>query len=420
MGGKICIFEDQGWVNLSPLTLTRPAYELRCGMSSLKEKILRQFPGKEVILHCRDYLADAVAEENSGFQVNELPSDSCLFINGRVLADSDLVKKIDPNREGVYMKGEIVVASLLRGKSLEPIRRRMGQPLSRQDFSGLTDNVRQIEAKLIDYPWDLIRENASRIEEEFQLLAQGGEILGKIYENVCLIEKGNIYIGKDSKIKPGVVLDAEEGPIYIGEGVEVFPNATIQGPAFIGDGSKIKIGAKICEGTSIGEVCKVGGEVEETIIHSYSNKQHEGFLGHSYLGMWINLGADTNNSDLKNNYSTVKVYLNGQLVDTGSLFVGLFMGDHSKSGINTMFNTGTVVGVMSNVFGGDYPPKFIPSFAWGGSQGLVEHDLERALDTARRVMGRRDRELTPAQEKVLRKVFELTKPERERMKGCLK
>jgi len=197
--------------------------------------------------------------------------------------------------------------------------------------------------------------------------------------------------------------------------VTVFPNATIEGPAFVGDDSRIKIGAKIYQGTTIGEVCKVGGEVEASIIHSHSNKQHDGFLGHSYLGQWVNLGADTNNSDLKNNYGTVKVYVEGEMVDTGSLFVGLMMGDHSKSGINTMFNTGTVVGVMCNVYGAGFPPKFIPSYTWGGAQELIEYELDKALDTARRVMARRDVQLTQAQEEMLRAVFELTRPLREKL-----
>ncbi|MFQ5865804.1 MAG: transferase, partial [bacterium] len=159
----------------------------------------------------------------------------------------------------------------------------------------------------------------------------------------------------------------------------------------------------------------VGGEMEKSIIHSYSNKQHEGFLGHAYLGQWVNIGAGTNNSDLKNNYSSVKVDLGGAVVDSGSQFVGLFMGDHSKTGINTMFNTGTVVGVMSNVFGAGFPPRFIPSFVWGGHDGFVEHELEKALETARRVMARRRIEMSSAYERLLRLIFDLTQSERDRM-----
>ena len=230
------------------------------------------------------------------------------------------------------------------------------------------------------------------------------------------MNRDEIFVGQGAKVKPGAVLDAEGGPIIIEPGATIFPNATIEGPAFIGEKSLIKIGAKIYEGTSIGEVCKVGGEVEETIIHSYSNKQHDGFLGHSYLGMWVNLGADTNNSDLKNNYGNVKVYVDGGIVDSGSMFVGLTMGDHSKSGINTMFNTGTMVGVSCNVYGGGFPPKFIPSFTWGGAEGLLEYRLDKALETARAVMGRRKIELTASDEELMREIFRETAQERANLK----
>jgi len=185
------------------------------------------------------------------------------------------------------------------------------------------------------------------------------------------------------------------------------PNAVIQGPCYVGEKSKIKIGAKIYPGTSIGEFCKVGGEVEESIIHSYSNKQHDGFLGHAYLGQWVNIGAGANNSDLKNNYSKVNVYVNGELIDSDSLFVGLTMGDHSKTGINTMFNTGTVVGVMCNIFGADLFSKFVPSFSWGSVRKMTENKLDKALQTARLVMGRRGQDMTPEYENMLKHVHEM-------------
>ncbi|MBI3004934.1 MAG: transferase, partial [Ignavibacteriales bacterium] len=213
----------------------------------------------------------------------------------------------------------------------------------------------------------------------------------------------------------GVVIDTEDGPVIIGKNVKVFPNATIIGPVFIGDNSWIKVGAQIYENTSIGPVCKVGGEVEETIIHSYSNKQHAGFLGHSYIAPWVNLGADTNNSDLKNNYGNVKVYVNGQQVDTGLQFVGLTMGDHSKAAINSMFNTGTVVGVCSNIFGFGFPPKYVPSFSWGAAgETFTTFSIDKAIEVARRVMARRKIELTATEEKLFRKIFELTSDDRKK------
>ena len=172
------------------------------------------------------------------------------------------------------------------------------------------------------------------------------------------------------------------------------------------------MGARIYGETSIGPGCKIGGEIAETIVHGFSNKQHEGFVGHSYLGEWVNLGAGTDTSDLKNNYSTVRVRLHREIVDSGEMFVGLFMGDHSKCGIGTTFNTGTVVGTCCNIFGSDYPPKYIPSFLWGGSAGFEEHDPDRALETARRAMRRRGREPGAELEAVLRKVYEITSDSR--------
>jgi len=405
----ICIFEDRDVDKLHPLTLTRPVYDLRCGFSSLKEKVMHQFPLSAVALHCRKYLEDCVAEDNPGTKVNQLESDECLFINGRTLVNSYFLQDLDTNRECLYVAEGQIAAALLRGENLKAVR--FGDAL---DFESVEKNVErcEVEANLLAYPWHLIHNNAAEIVYDFGKLKKAGEIHGAVSEHAVLLNREQIYIGHNSVIKAGVVLDAEAGPIYIGSGVTVMANAVILGPCFIGNKSQIKIGAKIYSGCSIGEVCKVGGEVDETIIHSHSNKQHDGFLGHAYLGQWVNLGADTNNSDLKNNYSNVKVMVQGKPVDSGSMFVGLFMGDHSKTGINTMFNTGTVVGAMSNVFGAGLPPKYIPSFSWGGSQGLTEHHIDKAIETARAVMARRKVTMTDASERMLRHVHELTKPER--------
>jgi UDP-N-acetylglucosamine diphosphorylase/glucosamine-1-phosphate N-acetyltransferase len=209
-------------------------------------------------------------------------------------------------------------------------------------------------------------------------------------------------------------MDASTGPIFIEKNVTIFPNAVIQGPFYIGESSKIKSCATIYPNVSIGTVCKVGGEVEDTIIHPFSNKQHSGFLGHSYLGSWINLGADTNNSDLQNNYGTIKVQINGKHIDSGKQFVGLLMGDHSKTAINKMFNTGTVVGFSSNVFGAGFPPKYIPSFGWGGSESMKEYKLAKAIETAKAVFTRRDKNFSTDDEKLFEYIFNLTKVDRSK------
>jgi UDP-N-acetylglucosamine diphosphorylase/glucosamine-1-phosphate N-acetyltransferase len=191
------------------------------------------------------------------------------------------------------------------------------------------------------------------------------------------------------------------------------PQSTIAGPTYIGKGSTIKVGAKIYAGTSIGEVCKVGGEVEESIMHSYSNKQHDGFLGHAYVGMWVNLGAGTSNSDLKNDYGIVRVEIGGETIDTGSMYVGATIGDHSKTGILTALNTGTIVGTGCNLYGAVLHDKFVPSFTWGEGGAYVEYRLEKFLRVARSVMARRKMELSTAEESMLREAFSLTADERK-------
>ncbi|NUO80284.1 GlmU family protein [candidate division KSB1 bacterium] len=406
MTPTFCLFEDERSAQFYPLSLTRPVFDLRCGMTSLREKIARQFPQTQLFLFCREYLADSMREANPECRVNELPKEPSWFVNGGFLFSASLPRNLQ--KELLCKHNGKTVAAFIKPERLAIVDQSLKLP---ESLSGIAEH--EVEGTWLNYPWDLVHANAKAIARDFAFYKRGGQSLGKIYPNVTLLDEQNIFIAPSAKVKPGVVLDAEEGPIYIDEGATIMANASLQGPVYVGKNSTIKMGAKIYEGTSIGEVCKVGGEVEESIIHGYSNKQHEGFLGHAYLGEWVNLGADTNNSDLKNNYGTVKVYINGQSVDSGSLFVGLFMGDHAKTGINTMFNTGTVVGVMSNVFGPGYPSKAMPSFAWGGVPALETYALEKALATARRVMARRKRELTEAQEKVLRHVFAMTEAERQ-------
>jgi UDP-N-acetylglucosamine diphosphorylase/glucosamine-1-phosphate N-acetyltransferase len=257
--------------------------------------------------------------------------------------------------------------------------------------------------------WDIIDWNGEYLVNDLQMLDKGGQINGIVSPGVHLIEKESIFISKTAQLKPGVVVDASEGPVWIEEGVTVMPNATLEGPIYIGKNSLIKVGAKLYGNTTIGPVCKIGGEVEGCIVQGYSNKQHDGFLGHSYLGSWANLGADTNNSDLKNNYGKIQVLLNGRLMDTGKQFLGLIMGDHSKTAINTMFNTGTIVGVNCNIFGAGMPPRFVPSFSWGGADKLVEYRLDKIIEVAKIVMGRRKITFTDKDEQLFLEVKKLAK-----------
>lgn len=414
---QICIFEGIHYARLLPLVYTRPVYDLRVGITLLKEKVIRLFPEAKVTLHCRSYLAEVMKEKYPQYRINEIDEDEpCLFVNGRVLVEDDFLSQIDlsdPN-DVLYVNGEYIIAAKVSGSKLAEMKNCLNGLFTFSDFDGLVK--KRVDVKVINYMWDAIHYNASAIKQDFNFIVKDKKekILGKVYEGAHLVNKDQIFIDEGAVVKPGVVLDAEDGPIYIGKNAKIFPNAVIIGPCYVGDNSAIKAGAKIYEGTSIGEVCKIGGEVEECIIHSYSNKQHEGFLGHAYLGQWVNLGADTNNSDLKNNYGSVRVYINDELVDSGSMFVGLTMGDHSKSGINSMFNTGTVVGVGCNIYGAGLPPKYIPSFCWGGAEMMTTYDIEKSLEVARRVMARRKMNLSAAEEKLLRKVFDLTRDERRK------
>ncbi|MCX5749689.1 MAG: putative sugar nucleotidyl transferase [Candidatus Saganbacteria bacterium] len=367
----IQFFDDEEVRNLRPLNFIKMTEELRCGVLTLEEK--------------------------AGLLFSRTRSPFTLLLNSRLIAGPDLAKEIAVRKhEHVFTSNGRIVAALIRKKDIA-----FSRTSAIQFFNSSVIHRREIRASLVSYPWDIIHKNAEEIKNDIALLRPKRSL------------NKDIYIGKDCKIKPGVVLDPEDGPIFIDDGAKILANSVIMGPCYIGKGTTIKAIAKIYGGTSIGPMCKVGGEVEGSIFQGYSNKQHDGFLGHSYICEWVNLGADTNNSDLKNNYSNVKVYMNGKMIDSGIMFVGLMMGDHSKAGINTMFNTGTVVGVSSNVFGAGFPPKFIPSFSWGGAEKMVEYDIEKAIQTAKAVMKRRRFVMTIDYENKLRSVFAETAQERK-------
>lgn len=406
---SIFVFEDEYWEKLRPITLTHPTWEIRSGMMTNLERMRALLKESDFFLQARDYMEDYLKECYS-LPINALREGEILLLNG-ALKDPELVieneREIEPGRAFLDKEGRLLFVLLLNPKI------DIGRPLTLEEIGEQIKEEVKLGYRLPLFLWDVMKSNGERIVKDFELLGRRG-VHGEVMPGVHMVNPKDIYIGRGAKIKPGVVLDAEEGPIYIGDGTLIGPNAVLSGPVAIGEKSFIKMCSKIEENTSTGPVTKLGGEVEATIFQGYSNKQHEGFLGHSYIGSWVNLGADTNNSDLKNTYGPVRVDFFGESLDTGEIFVGLFMGDHSKSGINTMFNTGTIVGVASNIYGGDYPPKFIPSFAWGGSGGFTVHGIEKAIVTAKRVMARRKVELTPAYEKMMRRLFDMTEGERRR------
>ncbi|MGE5498798.1 MAG: GlmU family protein [Syntrophothermus sp.] len=415
---QLCIFEDIYFDRLEPLIYSRPTYDLICGINSLRAKILRAYPEVKYSLHCRQYLEPVVKAKNPNVDVNKIEDDACLFVNGRILAPPDMMGQIPLEDTGnkLYLNKGTIIAARVSGSKLQELKGNLFDLFSMADFDGIP--AEQVEIRHIDYIWDLITNNRQQLLCDFEILTREKEekILGKVYPGAHLLGKENIFIDSGAEIKPGAVLDAEKGPIYIDKNAVIAANAVIEDGVYIGEGSQVKSCARIYDNVSIGKICKVGGEVEDTIILPYTNKQHSGFMGHAYLGSWVNIGADTNCSDLKNNYGSVKIYVNGEVVDSGTQFLGAIMGDHTKTAINTMFNTGTIVGYSCNIFGAGFPAKYLPSFSWGGSDAVTTYDLQRSIETARRAMQRRDYNMTEQDEKLFRKIFDLTTKER-RKKG---
>lgn len=411
---QICIYEDEKYSNFYPLSYTRPVYELVCGINTLIEKIIRVSSGLKIALHCRQYLEATLKHRYPDAEINKINDNSCLFINGRVLASEDIAKIVlEDSEDCIYKSGNEITAVRLSKRNLTNIKNNFADTLNFKSFQDLP--VKRVNVNLYNYLWEMISDNGSEIVKYTEELTKDKSAFTdpKDFEGVNFINADKIFIRKNVTIKPGVVIDATNGAVYIDESVFIYSNAVIEGPAYIGKDSKIKIGAAIYENVSIGSNCKIGGEVEDAIILPYTNKQHAGFIGHSYLGSWVNLGADTNCSDLKNNYSTVNVNLNGETIDTGMQFLGVIIGDHSKSAINTMFNTGTIIGVSSNIFGAGFPQKSIPSFSWGGADGLITYELNKSIQTAKIVFGRRNKEFMTDDKKLFETVFSLTKEERK-------
>ncbi len=414
----IYLFEDQGFEWLLPLVWTRPVYELRSGALSIREKVTALFPDAGMVLHARAYLAPALRERYPDLSVNSFPDvpRAGLFVNGRLLPDKTvvhLIRRLMREGEFLLMRQDLVAAAFLYAHRVREIPLQEGLPLSRADFPEDILTLSVDVPTLFRYPWDLVCRSPEQLLYDRTLGVLSTSPITEVPYGVAVLNASEVHVGPHVRIYPGVVLDAEDGPIVLDEHVTIMPGAYVQGPVAIRRGALVKPHAKIYEGSLIGPVVKVGGEVEATIIQGYTNKQHEGFLGHAYVGEWVNLGAGTNNSDLKNNYSSVRVFLRGCTVDTELTFWGLIAGDHTKTAIGTQLNTGTVLGVSCNVFGAGFPPRYMPSFSWGGAQGFVTYELPRALEVASRVMARRHRVLTEAEADVLRYVYAATEHERQ-------
>lgn len=385
---RICLFEDAAVAQLEPLALTRPAFELRCGCTSLEEKLLRPYMDAELGLLVRPYLAAAAGERRPHAHVNDpvwLAADTTLMLNGRWLADDqDRLDCTDPHVGEVdgQVAYAVVPRQLLsdcRHENIDDHLAHWRQTLPRRPASGT----------MIDYPWLLVDANPSAIESDFAHLFTGRSV--GVPETVALLGDGaRLAIDATVELEPFVTVDVRNGPVVIDEGVRITSFSRIEGPCYIGRNSQI-MGAKIRGGTSIGPECRIGGEVEAAIVHGYSNKYHDGFLGHAYVGEWVNLGAGTSNSDLRNDYGEVTVPMGQSRIATGRKKVGCFIGDHTKTALGTLINTGSNIGAFAGLIpSGGLAPKYVPSFTilWRGSLQPLE-DFDSLMTTAERMMARR-------------------------------
>ncbi len=445
----LCIFEDDRFPNFFPLTLNKPVFDLLIGTQTLIERIRGDVKHEAVGIICRPYLADTIRERWKGAEgepaavVNEPTGAGTFFVNGRLLAYADdlaqLADGLDMNEvlskngmpvaakldaEKTVSFGEYLLSALSDEKVekvLNGIKNASGENGLEEVGSGYDEDlaawaekngvkVKDTNVKLLSFYWQIIVENGPCIEDDFSKNPlRGAAPESALYRGVDLINEEDILIGESVEVRSGTVLDASSGPIIIADGAVIEPNAIIYGPCYIGKLTIIRGGAKVGKGTSIGEQCRIGGEVGESVIAGYTNKQHEGFLGHSYIGSWVNIGAGTANSDLKNNYGKIKAWCAGAVRNTGRRFFGLVCGDHSKIAINTRINTGSVIGFNANVFYTGYPPKFVPSFTWKMEPEFEVHGLDKALETAGIMMDRRDVELTEAGSELFRVLFRFTK-----------
>lgn len=390
MINAIVLFDDQRRDDLLPLTFTRPVAEIRLGILTISQK-WSMLTGATVYYLTQDYLQAKYPNAPKGKPV--------LLINGGVCPDKELIEKVNtlkPNE--AIVKGETLIATM----QLEA--------LDRLPAITTFDKVYEYSGNILEvkYPWDIFRNNGDALIRDYTLLTYGRRSQPISTTNTVLNPK-DVFIEEGARVECAI-LNAETGPIYIGKDAEVMEGSIVRGPFALGEHSALKMGAKIYGPTTVGPHCKVGGEVNNSVFFAFSNKAHDGFIGNSVIGEWCNLGADTNNSNLKNNYAPVKLwnYKKKGFVDTGLQFCGLIMGDHSKCGINTMFNTGTVVGVSANIFGDGFPRNFIPSFSWGGAAGFTTYMPEKAFETARIMMSRRNLTFTNTDKEILVKVFELT------------
>lgn len=385
---KVVLFDDESWGTLRPLTFTRPIAELRVGVLTIREKWEKRLNCRATFL-TQDYLREKYPMELG---------DDNLLINATLCPNESLVEAVLALRSGEELRQSGRLFAFRAGESevltFEKEKKFAGKLV---EFAG---NCNQIV-----YPYHIFSLNGAELFADFDLLTAGRESAPL---DDCVRVRGRypVFVERGAVVRDSII-NTEEGPVYIAEGAEIMEGVLIRGPLAVCEHGVLKMGAKVYGATTIGPYCKCGGEVNNVVMMAYSNKAHDGFLGNAVLGEWCNLGAATNNSNLKNTYVEVKLwdYTTRHFRKTGLQFCGLVMGDHSKTGIGVILNTGTVVGVGVNIFGADFPRNFVPSFSWGGASGFVEHKLSQFFSTGEAVMKRRGKMMTEAEKRIIEHVF---------------
>ncbi len=436
----IIILETEGTThsNLYPFNILHPSFEVRCGALRLFEKVQARFPASNLVFHAEAperalHLASFRARFGFGETTSPENTANILVLDGNVIMDEMLTKTLKASwkQTSQHLSTNAILRFTNNGTPFAAYIPEDALPKDTlpegsitqgqmQDIANFDSTIYQNaihvaipEIKQIRYLWDALAYNAAAIEEDAQLLQTSTQAASTPFSQVLsapgvfALNTENILVSEGVQIAPCVVLDARKGAIILGRNVEIQPHVSIVGPCFVGDDVLIKAGTRIYEGTSLGAASKVSGEIKNTIFQGFGNKQHDGCLGYSFIGEWVNLGAGTDVSDLKNNYSTIRVRFSpdkAQEISTGKTSLGLLAGDHTKSAINTSFNTGTVTGVSANVFDGA-PDKYVASFSWGGQPDSPLFDEEKAIELARTVMSRRKRELLPEEEALLRREY---------------
>jgi len=387
----IILFEDNAHQTLLPLTYTRPVADLRIGILTIAEKWAK---------HLKTDFSFKTETYLQGKFPLKITADN-LFINGAFCPDADLLEAIDKLQTGDALKlGEQLIAVRLNESDVNSFN-------ADADFDRVINYDRS--PVVLKYPEDIFRNNDVELRKDFALLTKGRTSATISSTNTII---GNDFFAEDDVLTECSTFSTLNGPIYLGKHTEVWEGTNIRGGFALNSHSQVKMGTKIYGATTVGPYSRVGGEINNAVIWGYSNKGHEGYLGNSVVGEWCNIGADSNNSNLKNNYAEVKLYdyTTERYRKTGLQFCGLIMADHAKCGINTMFNTGTVVGVGSNVFGAGFPPNFIPDFSWGGAQhGIETYSLKKMLETTEKVFARREHcDFNETEQSILKTIFELT------------